>query len=145
ELERLELDWIEEPFALGADYEELRRRTRLPIAAGELFWGVGRFAEIAERGWADVIMPDVKHVGGFGPLLEVIERTAGRAEVSPHNPSGPVSTAASLHAAAIHPELVRTLEYAFDRNRTRRATGERVEDGVLLLGEAPGWGVAPPA
>lgn len=145
ELERLRLDWIEEPFAIGPEYDALKRRTPLRIAAGELFWGTERFAEIAERRWAHVIMPDVKHVGGFGPLLDVIERTAGRAEVSPHNPAGPISTAASLHAAAIHPGLVHTLEYAFDRARTRSVTGERVEDGVLLLGDAPGWGVEPPA
>ncbi|HEX6999315.1 MAG TPA: enolase C-terminal domain-like protein [Gammaproteobacteria bacterium] len=144
ELERLALDWIEEPFAMGPDYEELQRRTRLRIAAGELFWGRRRFAEIAEHGWAHVIMPDVKHVGGFGPLLDVIEATAGKVEVSPHNPAGPISTAASLHAAAIHPERVHTLEYAFDRKLTRRVTGERVEDGVLLLSDEPGWGVEPP-
>ncbi len=89
-------------------------------------------------------MPDVKHVGGFGPLLDVLEMGAGRIEISPHNPSGPISTAASLHAAAVHPTLVRSLEYSFQRQPTRRSTGEIVEDGVLLLGDAPGWGVAPP-
>jgi flagellin-like hook-associated protein FlgL len=62
-------------------------------------------------------------------------------------------TAASLHAAAVHPTLVRSLEYSFQRQPTplgsprrgtRRSTGEIVENGVLLLGDAPGWGVAPP-
>jgi len=143
-LERLRLDWIEEPFAVGPEYEALRERTSLRIAAGELFWGLRRFGEIADQGWADVIMPDVKHVGGFGPLLGVIAATANKAEVSPHNPSGPISTAASLHAAAVHPELVHTLEYAFDRRLSRRGTGERVEDGVLLRNDTPGWGVSPP-
>jgi galactonate dehydratase len=101
--------------------------------------------EIAEHRWAHVIMPDVKHVGGLGPLLGVMRRVAGKVEVSPHNPSGPISTAASLHAAAVSPDFVRTLEYSFDRRQTRRTTGERIEDGVLLLGDAPGWGVEPPA
>jgi galactonate dehydratase len=143
-LEQLELDWIEEPFGVGPSYEELRRRTRLRISAGELFWGRGRFAEITQRRWCDVIMPDVKHVGGFGPLLDVLKMAAGRIEVSPHNPSGPISTAASLHAAAVHPELVRSLEYSFQRQPSRGNTGERVADGRLLLGDEPGWGVAPP-
>jgi galactonate dehydratase len=143
ELERLQLDWIEEPFAVGPSYDELRRRTRLRISGGELFWGRGRFAEITEHRWCDVIMPDVKHVGGFGPLLDVLKMGAGRIEISPHNPSGPISTAASLHAAAVHPDLVRSLEYSFQRQPTRRATGEIVENGVLMLGDEPGWGVAP--
>lgn len=145
ELERLRLDWIEEPFAMGTAYEELRRRTRLRVSAGEIFWGDRRFAEIRRRRWADVIMPDVKHVGGFGPLLDVMKASAGAIEVSPHNPAGPISTAASLHAAAIYPDVVRTLEYSFDRKQTRRRTGERIEGGVLLLNDKPGWGVEPPA
>jgi galactonate dehydratase len=145
ELERLRLEWIEEPFAMGPAYAELKRRTRLRVAAGEIFWGNRRFAEIRRQRWADVIMPDVKHVGGFGPLLDVIKASAGTIEVSPHNPSGPISTAASLHAAAIHPDAVRTLEYSFDRKQTRRQTGERIEAGVLLLNDKPGWGVEPPA
>lgn len=144
ELERLGLDWIEEPFAVGASYDELRRRTRLRIAAGELYWSRPRFAQLTERRWCDVIMPDVKHVGGFGPLLDVLRMGAERIEISPHNPSGPISTAASLHAAAVHPTLVHSLEYSFQRQPTRAATGEVVENGVLLLGDAPGWGVAPP-
>jgi galactonate dehydratase len=78
-------------------------------------------------------------------LLEVIKATAGSVEVSPHNPSGPISTAASLHAAAVYPDLVHTLEYSFDRRRTRAGIGERIEDGVLLLRDEPGWGVEPPA
>jgi galactonate dehydratase len=152
ELERLRLDWIEEPFAVGPSYEELRRHTRLRVSAGELFWGRTRFEQITARRWCDVIMPDVKHVGGFGPLLDVLKMGAGRIEISPHNPSGPISTAASLHAAAVYPELVRSLEYSFQRQPTplgsprrgtRRSTGEIVENGVLMLGEKPGWGVEP--
>ena len=142
-LERLQLDWLEEPFAVGPAYAELKRRTRLRLAAGELFWGRRRFEEIAAQGWVHVIMPDVKHVGGFGPLLDVLQMAAGRIEVSPHNPSGPISTAASLHAAAVHPQLVRSIEYSFDRMQTRRSTGETVANGTLLLTDEPGWGVAP--
>ena len=145
ELERVRLDWIEEPFKMGPAYAELKRRTRLRVSAGEIFWGDRKFAEIRQHRWADVIMPDVKHVGGFGPLLNVMKASAGSIEVSPHNPAGPISTAASLHAAAIHPDVVRTLEYSFDRKQTRRRTGERIEAGVLLLNDKPGWGVEPPA
>ena len=144
-LERLDLEWIEEPFAMGPAFAELRSSTSLPVAAGELFWGRPRFAEIVDNAWADVIMPDVKHVGGFGPLLDVIAMAEDRVEVSPHNPSGPVSTVASLHAAAIRPDSIRSLEYAFDRTGSRRATGELVENGRLYLSDSPGWGIEPGA
>jgi galactonate dehydratase len=143
ELERLRLDWIEEPFTVGPGYDDLRQHTRLRISGGELFFGRARFQEIAEHGWCDVIMPDVKHVGGLGPLLDVLKMRVGKIEISPHNPSGPISTAASLHAAAVYPEHVRSLEYSFQRTYTRGSTGEVIEKGVLLLGDKPGWGVAP--
>ncbi len=145
ELERLKLDWLEEPFPVGPTYDELKRKTHLRLSGGELFWGRRRFEEITEHRWVDVIMPDVKHSGGFGPLLDVMRMGAGRIEISPHNPSGPISTAASLHAAAVYPDLVRSLEYSFDRKQTRRSTGETIENGVLLLSDKPGWGVEPPA
>lgn len=142
--EALGLEWIEEPFAMGEDYRELRSRTGLRIAGGELFWGLETFASIARNEYVHVIMPDVKHVGGFAPLLDVIDATRGQVEVSPHNPSGPISTAASLHAAVLNPDVVRSIEYAFDRDLTRASTGERVDRGRLYLDDAPGWGVAPP-
>jgi len=142
-LEEIGLEWIEEPFPLGPALTELRTSTSLPVAAGELFWDRAQFARIVNNGWADVIMPDVKHVGGFGPLLDVLRMTEGRIEVSPHNPSGPISTAASLHAAAVFPDGIRSLEYAFDNANSRRATGEIVEAGRLYLRDLPGWGIDP--
>jgi galactonate dehydratase len=145
QFEQLALDWLEEPFPMGEEFAELRRRTSIAVAAGELFWGASAFLRIADNGWADVIMPDVKHVGGFGPLLDVIARTRGKVRVSPHNPSGPISTAASLHAAALNADVVESLEYAFDRKGVRQASGEQVSGGRVYLSDAPGWGVVPPA
>jgi galactonate dehydratase len=143
ELERLDLGWIEEPFTMGPAFTALKASTKLRVAAGELFWGRSRFARIVDNAWADVIMPDVKYVGGFGALLDVMHMAEGRAEVSPHNPSGPISTAASLHAAAVRPDSVRSLEYAFDRTGSRRVTGEQIESGRIHLSDRPGWGIDP--
>lgn len=143
ELEALELDWIEEPFAMGKAYTELQTKTSLRIAGGELFWGSEIFRNIMENRWVHIIMPDVKHVGGFGPLLNVLEMAKEEIEISPHNPAGPVSSAASLHAAALYPDGVHSLEYAFDSAGSRKAYGERVENGFLYLNEKPGWGIEP--
>ena len=142
-LESVGLDWIEEPFPMGDDYVTLKGNTSIRLAAGELFWGRQRFREIMENGWADVIMPDVKHVGGFGPLLDVLEMGEGKIEISPHNPSGPVSSAASIHAAALYPEVVKSLEFPFDRELTRQKYGEQIEGGYLYLSNKPGWGIDP--
>lgn len=119
------INWLEEPFPMGNDFADLRNRTSIPIAAGESLRGGSRFAEIAANGWADVIMPDVKHVGEWvGSLLSVIDASRGAVMVSPHNPSGPISTAASLHAAALSADVVESPEFAFDRAGVRPATAE---------------------
>lgn len=145
ELEPLRLEWIEAPCPPGPAYAAIRRRAGVPLAAGELSFGAEEYVALAERGWVDVVMPDVKHVGGFGPLLGACEavRPFG-VRVSPHNPSGLVSTAASLHAAALA-EGITEIELALP-GRGRAAPWERLlHDGRLHLPPGPGWGVKPEA
>jgi galactonate dehydratase len=140
ELEPLGLDWIEAPCPIGAVNAEIRRRTRIPLAAGELDFGPEPFAALCERGWADVVMPDVKHVGGLGPLLGVCDsvRPFG-ATVSPHNPSGAVSTVASLHAAALAANAGE-LELALSGEGRLPVNRGLLHDGHLHLPSGPGWG-----
>jgi L-alanine-DL-glutamate epimerase-like enolase superfamily enzyme len=109
-----------------------------------IFWGDTQFAQIRRRRWADAIMPDVKHVGGLGPLLDVIKASTGSIEVSPHNPAGPISTA----PVCTPPRSTPTSSARSNTRRpeqTRRRIGERIEAGVLLLNDKPVWGVEPPA
>lgn len=154
EIEALAPDWIEEPFPISEGYRELRRRTSLKLAAGELFFGVEGFRPLIEGGWADVVMPDVKHVGGFGPMLRVCRLAAEHGvEVSPHNPSGPVSTMASAHLAALFPNVT-SLEVPLDGDGTRARYAEGLGDGGIAVPPAgpdrvgtgegptrPGWGI----
>lgn len=141
ELERLAPAWIEEPFEIGPEYANLRNLTEVPLAAGELFFGVEGFRPIIEGRWADVIMPDVKHVGGFGPLLDVCSLAQRHGvRVSPHNPSGPISTIASLHAAAVSGN-VDSLELPFSRDAAKPAPGRCIRNGAIALPDGPGWGI----
>ena len=102
-LEPYKLAWYEEPVAPERIEEllEIRRAVNQPIAGGEILFGVKGFAPLCRRKAADVIMPDVKHCGG---LLEMsrIAAMAGADDVAvaPHNPSGPVSTAATVQICA---------------------------------------------
>jgi galactonate dehydratase len=142
ELETLSLDWIEEPIKIGPLYRTIRSHTSLPIAAGELFSRPEEFTDIMKNKWADVVMPDVKHVGGFGPLIGAC-RLAETYEisVSPHNPSGPVSTIASLHAAALS-KNVTSLEIPFPTDRSRMTLPHLIEGSSYRMPEAAGWGIA---
>jgi galactonate dehydratase len=133
--------WIEEPCPIDECYKEIRGSTSIPIAAGELFFGTERFIEIASRGWADVVMPDVKHVGGFGPFIDVCRAVAPKGvEISPHNPAGPVATLASLHVAAVSP-TVTSLEMAMSSSDGANPLAEFVEGDSLRIPDGPGWGL----
>lgn len=141
EIDQLGPVWIEEPFEIGPRYIELKERTRSKVAGGELFFGTEGFRPIVEGRWADVIMPDVKHVGGLGPLLEVCALADERGiEVSPHNPSGPIATMASLHGAAVCSNVT-SLELALSRESDGGKLGQLVEGGRLFLTDGPGWGI----
>ncbi len=62
----------------------------------------------------DAMMPDAKYVGGLREMLRVGEALKARGVAfSPHNPSGPVCHAASLHVCAVSSAFTRLeVQYA---------------------------------
>ena len=57
------------------------------------------FRPFIERGLHDTLMPDAKHCGGIGALLRISALAANHdVQTAPHNPTGPISNFASLHA-----------------------------------------------
>ncbi len=140
-IDALKPHWIEEPSPLGPEYLEIKSRARCLLAAGELYFSAEGFRPIVAGKWADVIMPDVKHVGGFGPMLEVCRLAEkNNLEVSPHCPSGAISAMASLHAAAVCPNVT-SLELPFARGGIRAELAELLDGDRIFLPDAPGWGI----
>lgn len=137
----LGLTWLEEPFPPGPALAELRSRMKIPLAVGELFFREHRFRELLSQGWADIIMPDPKHVGGFHALAKVCRLAASLGgQVSPHNPSGPVATYVALHAAALSP-AVTSLELILTSDPARQPGRELLRERNLQIPTAPGWGL----
>lgn len=103
-LEPQQLAWYEEPVAPTRleDTIEIRRRIRQPMAGGEILFGIAGFAPLTRGRAVNVIMPDVKHCGGLLELTRIAAMAdADGVSVAPHNPSGPVSTAASIQVCAV--------------------------------------------
>jgi len=69
----------------------------IPIATGERLFTRWGFREILERNAASLLQPDTCHAGGISEVLK-IGRMAETyyAGLAPHNPYGPVSTAACV-------------------------------------------------
>ena len=112
-VESLHLQFVEEPIrAESAEaYRQLRGMTHVPFAIGEEFSSKWAFAPFIEQGLLNYARLDVSNVGG----LTESKKVAGWCEahyidVMPHNPLGPVTTAATIHLAAALPNFAQ-LEY----------------------------------
>jgi galactonate dehydratase len=108
-LEPFGLFWLEEPCwpERADDIAAIQRSVRTPIATGERLVGAHGFRELLEKGACSVLQPDITHCGG----LTEARRIAALAEtyrvaLAPHNPQGPVSTAASIELGLATPSYV---------------------------------------
>jgi len=140
-----DLFWYEEPIP-HTFINELARVTAavpMPTASAESVFALEGFRPFLTQPVVDVIMPDVKHDGG---LLET-KRIAGAARMSqvlvaPHNPAGPVSTAATAQVMSTVTHFL-ILEYAWgevDWRADLLEPAERIEAGYLMLPGGPGLG-----
>lgn len=138
--------FIEEP--VNADTPRLLAALRKAfpdtrIASGERVltrWG---FREWLEADAVDVIQADLAHCGGISELIRIAAfAEVYNVQIAPHNPYGPVATAANIHAcAAIQNFLI--LEHCrlrpwFDQVQVY---GPEIKDGYALLDDRPGLGV----
>jgi galactonate dehydratase len=98
-----DLDFLEEPIRAETPeaYEQLRRATDIPFAIGEEFTSKWQFRPYVERGILNFARIDLGNVGGFTEAMKIAGWCEARyIDVMPHNPLGPINTAATLHFAA---------------------------------------------
>jgi galactonate dehydratase len=145
-LEPYNLTWYEEPVPPERvdDTVAIRRRIKQPMAGGEVLFGLSGFGPLVSRRAVDTIMPDVKHCGG---LLEMTRIAAVAADagvmVAPHNPSGPVSTAASVQVCAgMKNANYLELQYGeVDWRSDVLMPSERFVGGTIEIPDRPGFGI----
>jgi galactonate dehydratase len=97
------LDFLEEPIRdeTPEAYEALRRLVDVPFAIGEEFSSKWQFLPYIERGIHQFNRVDICNVGGFTEAMKIAGWSeAHYVDLMPHNPLGPVWTAASVHMAA---------------------------------------------
>jgi galactonate dehydratase len=97
------LDFLEEPIRdeTPEAYESLRTMTDVPFAIGEEFASKWQFLPFIERGIHQFNRLDLCNVGGFTEAMKVAGWSeAHYVDLMPHNPLGPVCTAATIHFSA---------------------------------------------
>jgi galactonate dehydratase len=108
-LEPYGLYWLEEPCwpERADDLAAIQRSVTTPIATGERLVGIHAFNELLSRAACSIVQPDLTHCGGLseGRRIAVLAE-AYRVALAPHNPQGPVSTAASIEFGLATPSYV---------------------------------------
>ena len=102
------LDFLEEPIRdeTPEAYETLRKMTDVPFAIGEEFASKWQFLPYIERGITNYVRVDICNVGGFTESMKVAGWSeAHYIDLMPHNPLGPICTAASVHLGAAVPNF----------------------------------------
>ena len=97
------LDFLEEPIRdeTPEAYAALRSMTNVPFAIGEEISSKWHFLPYIERGLTNFARIDICNVGGFTEAMKVAGWCeAHYIDLMPHNPLGPICTAATVHLAA---------------------------------------------
>jgi galactonate dehydratase len=97
------LDFLEEPIRdeTPEAYEALRRMVDVPFAIGEEFASKWQFLPFIERDIHQFNRIDICNVGGFTEAMKIAGWSeAHYVDMMPHNPLGPICTAATVHFAA---------------------------------------------
>lgn len=146
--EEYEPFFMEEPVQAEnpAAMAQVAQATSIPIATGERLFTRWGFREILETGAASLLQPDTCHAGG----ISEVRRIAALGEVyyaglAPHNPYGPVSTAACIQVDFATPNFV--IQEMVDPDALPISMTEfvveplPVENGHILPPTKPGIGV----
>lgn len=119
-------------------------RHQIRTAGGEHLLGINLFGDLLKSGGWDTFMPDVKHCGGILEMRKIAAiAESGGHTCAPHNPTGPVATAASVQCCATMPNFL-ILEYAWgetDWSRDLIVPREKFVEGRLLVHDRPGLGI----
>ncbi|MHC4512021.1 MAG: mandelate racemase/muconate lactonizing enzyme family protein [Planctomycetota bacterium] len=123
----------------------IARKIKIPIATGERFFTMQQFGTLLARGAVQYVRPDVCMAGGLTNSKKIAALAeAHYAQVVPHNPLSPVSTAACIQLAACIPNFA-LQEYPRGEHEPPKSEivkgALKSENGYLIVPETPGIGV----
>ncbi|MCA9018723.1 MAG: galactonate dehydratase [Planctomycetaceae bacterium] len=86
-----------------------------PIATGERLTHLAAFRDLFEKRGCEICQMDLTHCGGFTEARRIAALAdAHRISLAPHNPQGPVSTAASLEFGFSQPSYIICESFHYD-------------------------------
>jgi L-alanine-DL-glutamate epimerase-like enolase superfamily enzyme len=150
-LEELDIEWLEEPLDQYdyRGYAELRSKTTVPLAAGEMLSDLHGFRDLVEHRSVDILQPDATLTGG----ILMARKVAGMAEAAglafaPHTWTNGIGLLVNLQVMGAVPNC-RWAEYPIDppgwvpeARDAMLAEPVRIDpDGSITLPDEPGLGI----
>ncbi len=146
DLEPFKPFFIEDPIRSEnpGSYRNLRRQMNVPIAAGEQWASKWPFREVIEEDLIDYARIDLCIVGGITEALKITHSAeAHYIDIVPHNPLGPVSSAAcvslSMASTNVGVQEMPRVPGTFATDLFPQQIGW--EDGFSFCHDVPGLGV----
>ncbi|MEA5012248.1 MAG: galactonate dehydratase [Angelakisella sp.] len=139
--------FLEDPIPPDNDevMAEVAQKTALPIATGERFINIQEFENLLAKKAARYVRPDVCALGGITPCKKVAAIAESHyVELVPHNPLGPVSTAACLQLDAAVPNVcIQEFPSFYIQGNESQMLVEPLEldRGYLVVPTKPGIGI----
>jgi len=145
-IKHLEPYWFEAPVSEneGKKVREVLEGTQLQIAGAEMQFTLQSLQTLFDNDSLDIYMFDIKYIGGITGILEAnrIAEKRGK-KFSPHNMTGPVATAASMHVSAVCKNFD-SLEYHVEENdfvHTVSDLSYKLENSKVKLSDKIGLGI----
>lgn len=146
-LEPFDPFWFEDPIKMDnlRSLQDYARSTRVPVTASETIAGRGQFRELLELQCVGYVMYDLAWMGGISEARKVNAMAeAYHLPVAPHDCTGPVLLAASVHVAMNAPnaaiqEVVRAFYYGWYNELVTALPP--LENGMIRAPDGPGLGL----
>jgi L-alanine-DL-glutamate epimerase-like enolase superfamily enzyme len=138
--------WFEEPLAPDdlEGFVQLRRRSPVPIAGGEVLTRRQSFLPWLQRGAVDIIQPDTTKCGGLSEARRIAWMAADHhIQFVSHGWNTAIGLAADLHLAAALP-VARYVEFLTPAPYIDRLVTNPLElddEGLLAIPNGPGLGI----
>lgn len=139
--------FLEDPIAPDSIecMSEMARSINIPIATGERAISIQEMFDLCSKKAARYIRPDVCVVGGISAVKKIASICeANYISIAPHNPLGPISTAACLQIDACVPNfLIQEFPSFYHIGNESEMMKEpfKIENGYIHVPNSPGLGI----
>lgn len=145
-LEDSDIFWFEEPFPPDdlAPFAELKRNTKVQLAAGENEFGLRGFKSLVANEAVDILQPDCSRAGGISECTRIAKLASENGlKIAPHTWSDAIALVANLHFVAsckngLMVEMDQTGNPFIEDLLTERLT---LDGGFLRVPNGPGLGI----